>query len=119
MTKKQAPKCIRCKKNLKRRSHTYHSKKEPYNGNMICYRVKKRRLGEWDHNSPYENYKDKRTGDIRERPTVFIPKVPEEYNYSYTLWDGISYQYLWGHYKFCGQQCAAMWACAFVGKAKK
>jgi len=107
--KRKVPKCITCSKNLRRKSESVFSKKEPYKGNMICYRVKKRRVGEWDLDSPYETYKDKHTGDIRERPTVFIPKVPEEYEYSYTLWDGVSYYYYRGK-NFCGVTCAGMWA---------
>ena len=105
MPKKQAPKCIRCKKNLKRVSYTYYGKKEPYNGNMICYRKK---TNPPTPDQPPEHKHDKVT--ILGRPYS---------TYDYTLWDGISYRYLWGQYKFCGQQCAAMWACAFVGKAKK
>ena len=103
------PKCKRCRKPLKRKSESFVGKKESYKGNMICYRIKKDRVGEYDYNSPFENYKDKRTGDLRERPTVFIPKVPEEYRYSYTIWDGISYQY-WRGKEFCGTGCASMWA---------
>ena len=109
MKKRKSPKCITCGKNLRRRSEYVHSQQEPYKGNMICYRVKKTRVGEWDHNSPYETYKDKSTGDMRERPTEFIPKVPEEYTYDYILWDGVSYYYYRGK-NFCGVTCAARWA---------
>ena len=102
------PKCITCGKNIKRRSHTYYNKKEPYSGNMICYRVKKTRVGEWDHNGPYETYTDN-YGEVKDRPTIFIPKVPEEYKYEYHLWDGVSYYYYQGK-NFCGVTCAARWA---------
>tara|TARA_R100001530_G_scaffold73378_1_gene51757 strand:+ start:116 stop:469 length:354 start_codon:yes stop_codon:yes gene_type:complete len=108
MKKIKRPKCRRCHKPLKRKSESFIGRAESYKGNMICYRIKKKRVGEYDHNSPYENYRDKR-GDLRERPTVFIPKVPEEYTYDYTLWDGVSYQY-WRGKEFCGKLCAAMWA---------
>ncbi len=109
MKKRKAPKCITCGKNLRRKSKTYSSQKEPYKGNMICYRFKKRRLGTWNFDGPYENYKDKRTGELRERPTIFIPRVPEQYAYDYILWDGVSYWYYRGK-NFCGVTCAAKWA---------
>ena len=108
MKKTKVPKCITCGKNLRRKSEWVHSQKEPYKGNMICYRVKKTRVGDWDYNSPYETYTDK-YGDLKERPTIFIPKVPEKYNYEYYLWDGVSYYYYKGK-NFCGVTCAARWA---------
>ena len=99
MKKTKAPKCITCGKNLRRKSESFYNKEEPYKGNMICYRVKKTRVGEWDYNGPYETYVDG-YGETKDRPTIFIPKVPEQYTYSYTLWDGVSYYYYYGkpHY---------------------
>ena len=108
MKKPKAPKCITCGKNLRRKSDSFYNKEEPYKGNMICYRVKKTRVGEWDYNGPYETYIDG-YGETKDRPTIFIPKVPEKYIYSYTLWDGVSYYYYYGK-NFCGVNCAARWA---------
>ena len=112
------PKCITCNKNIKRKSHTYRYMKEPYSGNMICYRVKKNRVGEWDWNSPLENYTDAH-GNVKDRPTIFIPKVPEQYTYNYTLWDGVSYYYYLGRYRFCGVNCAARYGIKHLPKKER
>tara|TARA_B100000424_G_scaffold152283_1_gene116242 strand:- start:46 stop:399 length:354 start_codon:yes stop_codon:yes gene_type:complete len=99
------PKCITCGKNLKRRSQTYYSKKEPYSGNMICYREKTRPP---EPDIPPDNPHDKVT--ILGRPYPV---------YDYTLWDGVSYYYYLGRYRFCGVNCAARYGIKHLPKKER
>ena len=84
-------KCLYCGKNLKRFSHSKHHEKEPYKGNLICYR-KKTSIYPWK-----EKEEDKKC-------------------YSYILWDGESYHSEGGF--FHGKQCAARYAVALVKKRR-
>ena len=96
------PKCITFNKHLKRRSNTYYGKKEPYSGNMICYRKK---TNQPTPDIPPDNPHDKITILVRPYPT-----------YDYTLWDGVSYYYYLGKYRFCGVNCAARYAIKHLQK---
>ena len=86
------PKCKRCRKPLKRKSDSFIGKKEPYKGNMICYRKK-----------TYPK------GQDRYDPNLKVTYIAMPTTYSYTVWDGVSYQY-WRGKEFCGTGCAAGWA---------
>jgi len=81
------PKCKTCNKTLKRVTQNVTMAKEPYQGNLICYRKKQEVVQGWTS----KNFKQ---GDTM---------------YSYKLWDGESYKYFYGK-KFCGRHCAAMYA---------
>ncbi len=99
------PKCITCGKSLKRRSHTYYNKKEPYSGNMICYRKK---TNPPTPDMPPENPNDKVTICGTPYPT-----------YNYTLWDGESYYYYLSRYRFCSVNCAAMYGIKHLPKKER
>ena len=81
------PKCKTCNKTLPRVTQDFRNQKEPYQGNLICYRKKQEVVQGWTN----KNFKQ---GDTM---------------YSYRLWDGESYKYFYGK-KFCGRHCAAMYA---------
>ena len=66
MKKIKIPRCIHCNKPLARKTISKDNQKEPYRGNMICYKVKKAVWGE----------------------NIF--------SYSYILWDGESRWYFYG-----------------------
>ena len=103
MKKRKAPKCITCGKNLRRNSKFYFDERKPYKGNMICY--------------------NKKT----------IPPVPDDVSddgkityigfpftrYQYILWDGETYFYFKGRYKFCGVNCAANYGISKLPKHEK
>ena len=103
MKKRKAPKCISCGKNLKRNSKRYIDEKEPYKGNMICYNKKT--------NPP--------TPDEKSDCGKFIFKGRAFPEYDYTLWDGESYWYFWGRYRFCGVNCAARYGISKLPKHEK
>ena len=92
MKKTKAPKCIICNKNLQRVTRSCWNEREPYKGNMICYRVKHK------------------------------PASPDFLKYdtwSYTLWDGESYKYYMGRYRFCGVNCCAKYGIKHLPKSEK
>ena len=97
------PRCIKCNKLLKRKSKSFCSELEPYKGNMICYRKK--------INPPTEDVKSDNgnfTFPGRKYPT-----------YNYTIWDGESYCYYLGRYRFCGVNCAAGYGISKLPKKEK
>jgi hypothetical protein len=81
------PKCKTCDKTLRRVTQDVRNQKEPYNGNLICYHKKQEVVDGWY------------TDTIKQGDTI----------YSYKLWDGVSYKLFHGK-KFCGVNCAAMYA---------
>ncbi len=96
------PKCITCGKNLKRLSKSYRMMKEPYSGNMICY-------GKKTHPP---------TPDIEpDNPNDKITLLGRPYPvYDYTIWDGESYYYYKGRYRFCGVNCTAKYGIRHLPK---
>ena len=81
------PKCISCDKTLRRVTQDIRNQKESYKGNLICYMKKKIIVDGFLIPSL----------NIKQGDTI----------YSYRLWDGESYHYYLGKYKFCGVNCAA------------
>ena len=99
--KPKVKKCVNCEGKFRRKSETFHNCKEPYKGNMICYRQKEHKL----HSLSLGNhYHDKLIqGDY----------IRSEY--SYILWDGESYHNEGGY--FCSGKCSKQFAreCATQG----
>ena len=90
-------KCIHCKKKFKRKFERKILQKKPYDGNMICYRVKKEPV-------VASTYIGRAYSD---EPIKNIYK-PGEFTYDYILWDGESH---WDFWKpFCSKECAARYA---------
>jgi len=98
----KVPKCITCGKNLRRVSYTYYGRKEPYKGNMICYRKKT------NQPSPDEDYGN----GITIKGINYL-------TYDYTLWDGETYDYYLGRYRFCGVNCCAKYGLSKLPRHEK
>ena len=88
------PKCITCGKTLKRKTTSVLMAKEPYKGNLICLQSKQQVVDGWT-SSQFKK------GDIM---------------YSYKLWDGESYYYYLGRYRFCGVNCTAKYGIRHLPK---
>ena len=101
-------KCLRCKKKFKRKSERKSLQKKPYDGNMICYRVKKNPVVDYTYLPPANataEEREKMSLEQREGKTYY---KPNEFTYDYILWDGESH---WDFWKpFCSKECAARYA---------
>ena len=101
-------KCLHCKKKFKRKSESKILQKKSYDGNMICYRVKKEPVVHSvllpPANATAEE-KEKMSLEQREGKTYY---KPGEFTYEYILWDGQSYRSVGGF--FCTKDCASRFA---------
>ena len=101
-------KCLRCKKKFKRKSERKSLQKKPYDGNMICYRVKKNPVVDYTYLPPANATAEERgkmSLEQREGKTYY---KSNEFTYDYILWDGQSYESVGGF--FCTKDCASPFA---------
>ena len=101
--KPKVKKCVNCNGKFRRKSDSYHTKKEPYKGNMMCY-----------------NQKEKKHYQTLQQRNVNggLELVDGDYThstYSYVLWDEESYYHRGGY--FCSGTCSKEFgrACAEQG----
>ena len=87
--KKIVDKCVNCSGDFRKFSRSHFDKKEPYKGNMICYKT-----------SEHKHYKS--------MGGPYDPVTYGDYThstYSYVLWDGETYRTTAGSMYFCSGKC--------------
>ena len=89
--KKIVDKCVNCSGGFRRCSTSHHMKKEPYRGNMICYKTSEHK--HYDKILVTDQYQELKKGDYTHS------------TYSYVLWDGETYRTTAGSMYFCSGKC--------------
>ena len=89
--KKIVDKCVNCSGDFRRFSRSHVNKKEPYKGNMICYKTSEHKI--YDQILVTDEYQEIINGDYSHS------------TYDYTLWDGETYRTTAGSMYFCSGKC--------------